>query len=87
MVILVSKLQKLLLSASFYIFYNIFYHSDPDENLENKNQCKNFNLVVVTSNKVYFHRIHESFKCTANKHKESNFDQKFYLSTSLGMHG
>ena len=32
--------------------------SDPDENLKNKNQCKIFDLVIVTSNKSYIFSSH-----------------------------
>ena len=41
-----------LIAAGFYIFYN--FCSDPDQIFKNKNWCKNFNLFIVTSNKVYF---------------------------------
>ena len=62
------------------IITNHFYHlwSDPDENLENKNWCEILNLVIVTSNKLYFYSLHERFKYTANKHRELNFCHQFY---------
>ena len=41
-----------LIPAGFYIFYHFF--SDLDQIFINKNRCKNFNLAIVTSNKVYF---------------------------------
>ena len=58
-----------------------------DGNLKNKNPCKTFNFVIVTSNKLYFQSLHESFKCTASKHREPNFRHNFYPFTSLGKHG
>ena len=45
---------------------NYFYHlwPDPDENLKNKYQEKILNILIVTSNKLYFRSLHERFKCT-----------------------
>ena len=61
--------------------------SNPDENLKNKNQCKLFKSVIVTSNKLYFPCFNKSFKCTANNHRQLNFCDKFYPFVSVGMHG
>ena len=36
------------------------------------------NLVIVTSNKLYFHSLHKRFKCAANEHRELHFCHKFY---------
>ena len=35
-----------------------------------KQKVLNFNLVIVTSNKLYFYSLHVNFKCIANKHRE-----------------
>ena len=51
----------------------------PDENLKNKNRCWILNLVIVSSDKLYFHSLHKRFQCTANNHSELNFCYKFYL--------
>ena len=82
-----EKLSLVTLVTSYNI--DRFYHllSDPNENLKNKNQLKTFKLVIVTSNKLYFHNHHKNFKCSAKSHKESNFCHKFYPFTSLGLHG
>ena len=44
------------ISANCCSSFCIFYHfcSDLDQILKNKHRCRNFNIVVVTSNKVYF---------------------------------
>ena len=83
-VTLATNYQKLSLVASFYIFYHLC--SGSDEILKNKNQCKIFNLVIVTSSKLYFHSLLESFKGTSNKHREPNFCHKFHLFKCLEMH-
>ena len=61
------------------IITNHFCHlwSDPDKKFL-KNQCEVLTLVIVSSNKLYFHSLYERFKCTANKHRELNFFHKFY---------
>ena len=50
---------------------------DPHINSENKTWCLILNL-VITSDKLYFHSLHQRFKFTANKHRELNFWHKFY---------
>ena len=46
------------------------------------------NLVIVPSNELYSHSLHERFKCAANKHRELTFAISFTPSyTSLGGHG
>ena len=48
-----SKTPELsLIADGFYNFYHFCSH--PDQIFKNKNCCKNFYLVVATSNKVYF---------------------------------
>ena len=49
---LCSWLSLITYAVGFYIFYHFYLH--PDQIFKNKNQCKNFNRVIVTSGKVYF---------------------------------
>ena len=49
----------------------------PSHKFENKTLCLILNL-VITSDKLYFHSLHQRFKFTANKHRELNFWHKFY---------
>ena len=70
------QLHQLLIVTNYH-FYHLWL--DSGQNLKNKNWCKTLNLVIVTSNKLYFHNLHERFKCTGNKHRELNFCHKFYL--------
>ena len=62
-----SAFLKLLKELSLITLITIYdklvllsLSSDPDKNLNNKNQCRILNLVIVTSNKLYFHSFHET---------------------------
>ena len=41
-----------LIAAGFHIFHR--FCLEPDQIFKNKNWCKDFNFVIITSNKVYF---------------------------------
>ena len=70
---LLEKCDKLLL---FFFFFFFHFCSEPDENY---NQYKIFNLVIVTSSKVYPYSPHERFQSTAKKAQNKNFCNNFYL--------
>ena len=44
--------KLLLIAVGFYIFYH--FCSDPDQIFKNKNQCKKFDIVAVTSNQIKY---------------------------------
>ena len=79
--------EKLSLVTNYHKFLFLPVQSDPDGNLKNKNQSKIYDLVTVTSNKLYFQSFHIKFKCTTNKRREPNFRHNFQPFTSWGMHG
>ena len=64
------------IAAIFFFFFFFHFCSEPDENY---NQYKIFNLVIVTSSKVYPYSLHERFQSTAKKAQNKNFCNNFYL--------
>ena len=55
--------------------------------LKTKLSFENFNLVVLTSNKVNFHGLHESFKCTLKKKKRNKLLPQVLPFYKSGKHG
>ena len=63
------KIFHWLLIITNYHFYQLWL---PWRKIEKQKLVLNLNLVIVTSNELYFHSLHKRFKCIANRHRELN---------------